>query len=590
MIDVMILLFERIGLLLLVAFMLTQIPGFRSLLDRDMAWDTVFYHAIVFGVMGILGTHTGVIMDHETFMIESWLLNVGDHQVLIGFGMVVVMIAGLLGGPYVGLGSGLIVGIYMAFIGGGAWMANSLMNPLAGLITGWTGQFFSDERVIAPNKALFIGMFPPVLYMGMILIFIPNQQTGIEIVNQIGIPLVITNAIALAIITMMIRSALKESEREAAIETNRALSIAEKALPILKDASLAKNAEALAELLYDELDVAAIAIADQKDVVSFVGQGEDHHQVGESIKMRLSQVALETGELQVAYDKSELQCPYESCPLQTAIMVPVYRSREVIGLINLYYRHSQQIRAVEVELARGLGTIISNQLSGFEAERMKELLKEAEMRNLQAQIHPHFLFNTFNLIHSLMRVNHEQARRILIRFSQYMRANLNIASKSLIPLRDEIEHVNAYLDIVTARFQDQLEVKKEIDQDVLDVLIPSATLQPLVENSIQHGLKKIQSKGIVKINVVRIQDSVSIEVKDNGIGFPEELLLSIGKQPFTDRHGNGTALYNVNERLKGILGEDVQLKCRNLDGGGSSVSFLIPIQYDTNEGLERSSI
>ncbi|SEQ90458.1 LytS/YhcK type 5TM receptor domain-containing protein [Piscibacillus halophilus] len=587
MIEVTVILFERIGILLLVAFMLTQIPGFRSLLDRDMAWDTILYHALVFGVMGILGAHTGVIMDRGTLMVESWLLNVGDNQVLIGFGIVVVMIAGLLGGPYVGLGSGLIVGVYMAFIGGGAWFANSLMNPLAGLITGWTGQFFSDERVIAPNKALFIGMFPPVLYMGLILIFIPDQQTGVEIVNQIGIPLVITNAIALAIITMMIRSALNESEREAALETNRALSIAEKALPILKDASLDKNAKAMAELLYDELDVAAIAIADKRKVLSFVGEGEDHHQVGESIKMRLSQIALDTGELQVAYDKSELQCLHESCPLQTAIMVPVYRSREVIGLINIYFRHSQQIRAVEVELARGLGTIISNQISGFEAERMKELLKEAEIRNLQAQINPHFLFNTFNLIHSLMRVDHEQARRMLVRFSQYMRANLNIASKSLIPLKDEIEHVNAYLDIVTARFPDQLEVRKEIDQNVLDVLIPSATLQPLVENSIQHGLKEVQAKGIVEIKVGRTGHAISIEVRDNGVGFPEELLPVIGQQPFTDRHGNGTALYNVNERLKGIFDEGSEMKCRNLDGGGSSVSITIPIQCENME-YERS--
>lgn len=194
--------------------------------------------------------------------------------------------------------------------------------------------------------------------MGLILMFIPDQEAGIRIVNHIGIPLVLTNAIALAIITMMIRSALKEMEREAALETNRALSIAEKTLPHLKDATLDSNAKAMADLLYEELNAAAIAIADQHKVLSFVGEGQDHHQVGDPIKMRLSQVALNTGEIQVAYNQSELQCLHESCPLQTAIMIPLYRSREVIGLINLYFKHSQQIRAVEVELAKGLGTII----------------------------------------------------------------------------------------------------------------------------------------------------------------------------------------------------------------------------------------
>lgn len=577
MIELMVILLERIGLLLLVAFMLTQIPGFRSLLDRDIAWDTVFYHALIFGLMGILGAHTGVIMDQESLVIESWKLTVDNHEILISSGMVIVMIAGLLGGPYVGLGSGLIVSLYMAYIGGGAWFANSLINPFAGLITGWTGQFFSDERVIAPVKALFIGMFPPVLYMGMILMFIPDQEAGIRIVNHIGIPLVLTNAIALAIITMMIRSALKEMEREAALETNRALSIAEKTLPHLKDATLDSNAKAMADLLYEELDAAAIAIADQHKVLSFVGEGQDHHQVGDPIKMRLSQVALNTGEIQVAYHQSELQCLHESCPLQTAIMIPLYRSREVIGLINLYFKHSQQIRAVEVELAKGLGTIISNQLSGFEAERMKELLKETEIRNLQAQINPHFLFNTFNLIHSLMRVDYEEARRILVRFSQYMRANLNTASKSLIPLTEEMDHVDAYLDIVKARFPDRLKIYRKIDDRIMDVLIPSATLQPLVENCIEHGLKNVTYTGVINIHIGQSLEGITMEVSDNGVGFPESLLTTIGKKPYSNRTGNGTALYNVNERLKGLLGDEAQLMFRNLKQG-SSVSFTIPIE------------
>ncbi|OIS02439.1 hypothetical protein BHF98_11865 [Corynebacterium diphtheriae] len=251
MIDLTIVLFERIGLLLLAAFMLTQIPGFRSLLDRDIAIDTVIYLALVFGSIGVLGTHTGVLIHMDTLELASRFTEVTSSEVLIGFSMVVVMIAGLLGGPYVGLGTGMITGVYLAFMGGDAWVANSVINPLAGLMTGWTGGFFSDERVIAPGKALFIGMFPPVLHMGMLLIFISDQAKGVELVTTIGIPLVITHAIALAIFTMVIRAALNETEREAAIETNRALSIAEKALPILQDASIISNADRMAKLLYN---------------------------------------------------------------------------------------------------------------------------------------------------------------------------------------------------------------------------------------------------------------------------------------------------------------------------------------------------
>ncbi|QGH33177.1 sensor histidine kinase [Gracilibacillus salitolerans] len=583
MIDLTIVLFERIGLLLLAAFMLTQIPGFRSLLDRDIAIDTVIYLAIVFGFIGILGTHTGVLIQMDTLVLESRITDVTSSEVLIGFSTVVVMIAGLLGGPYVGLCTGGITGIYLAFIGGDAWIANSLINPLAGLITGWTGQFFSDERVIAPGKALFIGMFPPVLHMGFLLIFISDHEKGVELVNTIGIPLVITNAVALAIFTMVIRAALNETEREAAIETNRALSIAEKALPILQDASLISNANKMAKLLYDELDVAAIAITDKEKVLSHVGLADDHHRLGEPLKMRLSHKALDTGDIQVAYDREGIQCRFEACPLKTAIMVPIYRSGEVIGLINLYFRHSQQIRAVEIELAKGLGTIISNQISGFEAERMKELLKEAEIRNLQAQINPHFLFNTFNLLHSLMRVNQEKARHILIQLSHYMRANLSIASKTLIPLKDELAHVNAYVEIVTARFMDQLIINIHIDPDLEDVLIPPATLQPLIENCIQHGLKDKQMKGRIDLTITRKKEWVYIEVRDNGKGFSDNILTLLGTEPMDQQNGNGTALYNINERLKGIMGEKSQLYFHNYPEKGSSVSFKIVVH--TRSGI-----
>ncbi|SER60903.1 two-component system, LytT family, sensor histidine kinase LytS [Gracilibacillus ureilyticus] len=575
MIDLTIVLFERISLLLLAAFMLTQLPGFRSLLDRDIAIDTVIYLSLVFGFMGILGTYTGVLIELETMALESRFTLVTQDGVLIGFSMVVVMIAGLLGGPFVGLGSGIIPGIFLMLLGGEAWLANCLINPLAGLITGWTGQFFSEERVIAPGKAMFIGMFPPVLHMGLLLIFINDQQKGVELVNTVGIPLVITNAIALAIFTMMIRAALHETEREAAIETNRALSIAEKALPILQDASLAENAEKMAKLLFDELDVAAIAITDKQKVLSHVGLGDDHHHLGEPLKMRLSQKALDTGNIQVAYEREDIHCRIDTCPLKTAIMVPIYRSGEIIGLINLYFRNSQQIRAVEIELAKGLGTIISNQISGFEAERMKELLKEAEIRNLQAQINPHFLFNTFNLLHSLMRVNPEKARHILIQLSQYMRANLSIASKSTIFLKDELAHVNAYIEIVTARFMDQLIVNKTIDKGMENVMIPPATLQPLVENSIQHGLKHIKIKGKIEIKITREGDWVFLTVEDNGRGFPEHQFELLGKEPITSLNGNGTALYNINERLKGIMGEESRLQFINLPNEGSAVLFKI---------------
>ncbi|MCT2537837.1 histidine kinase [Aquibacillus koreensis] len=588
MFELTITLFERIGLLLLITFMLTRIPRFRSLLDRDMNVKTAIYHALVFGLLSIMGTHIGVVVNDEGLRLAPWILDVKQDEMMVGFSLVVVMIAGLLGGPFVGFGSGIIAAIYVFFIGDIGWLANSLINPVAGLLAGWTGQFFSQERVIAPNKALFIGIFPPVLHMSLFLIFLPDQKLAVDIVNTIGIPLVITNSVALAIITMMIRIALNETEREAAIETNRALSITEKTLPLLRQDSFSDKADEIAQLLYDELNVDAISVTDRQDVLAHVGLGRDHHCPGDRLKMQLSHKAIEGGEIQVAYNKNDIQCRFESCPLTTAIMVPIYRSGEVIGLINLYYRHSQQIRTVETTLARGLGTLISNQISGLEAERMKALLKDAEMRNLQAQINPHFLFNTFNLIHSLLRVDAAYARHILVQLSQYMRANLKIANASLIPLHKEVSHLNAYLEIVKARFPDEIIVEIDIESGIEDVLIPPATLQPLVENSIQHGIDIQKEIGKITVKIKKEAKSVFVEVEDNGKGFSEELLQKIGKEPLTEQGGNGIALYNINERMKGLLGEQAGLQFMNHEYGGV-VSFTLPIgSCDDDETFSES--
>src|SRR5699024_12462677 len=102
-------------------------------------------------------------------------------------------------GPYVGLGAGIIAGLHLFFLGGIGVMANVIVNPLTGFLAGWTARFFSNERVISPFKALFIGVFPPTLQMKLLLIFHAQQNTVVDIVDTIGLPLVISNSLSFAI-------------------------------------------------------------------------------------------------------------------------------------------------------------------------------------------------------------------------------------------------------------------------------------------------------------------------------------------------------------------------------------------------------
>lgn len=291
----------------------------------------------------------------------------------------------------------MIAGAFAFFLGGEAQWADSLMNPLAGMLAGFTARFFSQERVIAPPKAMFVGMFVPILHMGLLIIFTRAPEHIISLMDKIGLPLVITNSIAIAVFTAMIRVALNEQEQEAALATQRALRIAEESLPYLRQGLHFQTAAPIATLLKNELNHAAVSITNKEQVLAHIGLGSDHHHQGDRLWTELSRVAIDSGEIKVAIHHRELQCNHIRCPLQAAVLVPLRQSGEVVGLVKMFFQRVEHVRAVYLALAKGLDKLMSNQLDIIVAEKVKSLVQEAQLRNLQAQINPHFLFNTLNL-------------------------------------------------------------------------------------------------------------------------------------------------------------------------------------------------
>jgi two-component system sensor histidine kinase LytS len=589
-VSITLVLFERTGLLLVVAFMLTRIPTFRHLLDRELGLKTVIYHAAIFGAFGIVGAQAGIVFHDGEIASRFWVTTLERGETLIGSHLVAIVIAGLLGGSYVGLGAGCVTAVYFYFLSSDTVIADMLASVLTGLFAGLTARFFSNERVIAPAKALFIGMFAPIFHVCLLLAFTESPDQTVALVNTVGIPLVITNSVAIAIFTTMIRVALHEQEKETALETERALHITEQALPHLRQGLHRDTATKIARLLYDELKTAAaaVSISNTEHVLAHIGLGNDHHRPGESLKTRLSQKALKEKEMQIAYTPEHIQCQHNGCPLQAGIILPISQSGEIIGLIKLYYRRPQQIRKVDIVRAEGLAKLFSHQLDVVAAEEMKSLLREAEMRNLQAQINPHFLFNTLHLIQVLIRVDTSLARHITVQLGRFIRANLKSTSRLLIQLEQELEHFFAYLEIVKVRFSHRIAIEYDVDDRISDADIPPFTLQPLAENSLQHGLKRAKS-GKLSIRVKKEGERIYFEIRDSGDGFPEHLLDRLGKIPLPSQKGNGIGLYNVNQRLVGMFGESAQLHFHNLPSGGCSVSFSIPIRHEHRDATSSSS-
>ncbi len=203
-------------------------------------------------------------------------------------------------------------------------------------------------------------------------------------------------------------------------------------------------------------------------------------------------------------------------------------------------------------------------------EEQKRLLLEARLDALQRQINPHFLFNTLNSIASLVRIKPELAREMTVKLANILRALLRDHDNH-VPLSQELKFTDDYLDIEVVRFgTDKLRVEKDIDPQTLDVLVPSILLQPLIENSIKHGLEPRIHGGTVTVRSRLQGNRVLIEVADDGVGIQ-------GRQGSAlPRTGAGIGMNNVRERLEVLYGRDARFTVVSNPGRGTLVSIEIP--------------
>jgi two-component system LytT family sensor kinase len=201
-------------------------------------------------------------------------------------------------------------------------------------------------------------------------------------------------------------------------------------------------------------------------------------------------------------------------------------------------------------------------------QEQEKLLMAARVEALASQINPHFLFNTLTSISSLIRSQPETARMLIVKLSGLLRRLLR-SQEHFVTLREELEAIDEYLDIETVRFGSKLRIEKTIAADTLDIVVPSMLLQPLVENSIKHGLSPKIGEGHITIRSMRQNGHAVIDVIDDGVGLD-------ATQAEHVKTGAGIGLRNVNERLKVIYGANYQLQLDSVPGEGTCARIVIP--------------
>jgi two-component system, LytTR family, sensor kinase len=212
--------------------------------------------------------------------------------------------------------------------------------------------------------------------------------------------------------------------------------------------------------------------------------------------------------------------------------------------------------------------IWNNSRNEKKLEAQQLLLNEARLAALQRQIKPHFLFNTLNSVASLIRSNPEQARTVVYKLSAILRRLLR-KQENLAPLREELSFIDDYLAIEMVRFGDKLRFQKDIEPDTLDRLVPSMLLQPLIENSIRHGLSSKVDGGMIRVRSRAAEGRLHVTVEDDGVGISENRLATLFEQ--------GIGVSNVNERLKVLFGADYRMWVESKPGEGTTTGIEIPL-------------
>ncbi|MCE5204000.1 MAG: histidine kinase [Coriobacteriales bacterium] len=365
-----------------------------------------------------------------------------------------------------------------------------------------------------------------------------------------------------------------------AMQSHQSLEIAEGSLGYLRRGLDEETAQAVCRLALAESEAAAVAITDTERVLGFAGVGEDHHSVGGPIMTRATREVLEHNEHRILANREEIGCPYEGCLLRAAIVVPLQIRDVPVGTLKFYYTTPRLLNETQVTMVEGLGRLLSTQLELSELERQTELATRMELKALQAQINPHFLFNTINTIASMIRTDPPRARDLLREFARFYRRTLE-ESAELVPLERELEYARSYLLFEHARFGDRVQVSEDVSEDVLEVLVPAFIVQPIVENCVLHALGPDKPLHI-GISAFREDGFVRIIVTDDGVGIAPEDLPKVLTSGFGK--GLGIALKNVDDRLRGHFGPDSGLVVTSTQGVGTTVTATLAVRDEESGG------
>lgn len=577
MFELLITMLERLGIIVMIAFILTRFGFFRHLItSTQLTVRQQMIAACFFGLFGIIGTYSGFTFNTSTSEFAIWATDIQTDEAIANFRVIGVVLAGLLGGHKVGIGAGIIAGVHRFFLGGYTAFPCGIASILAGYLA---GLFRKNNQRPTLSKALFIGAGAEAIQMLLIFLLARPLDRALALIEMIALPMIIANGLGCALFLLIMKTVIQQEDKIGASQTQLSLRIADQTLVHLRKGLTARSAHAVCEILHNETQTIAVSMTNQTNILAHVGMASDHHQEKSPIQTQITRDAIRSGQLVIAKDQM-IHCAHDECPLGAAVIAPLKQRGETIGTLKFYYHSAKEISPLSIELISGLSSLLSSQLEISSADHAYKLAQEAEINALQAQISPHFLFNSLNTITSLIRVDPGKARKMLVSLSHFLRQNLSATTESSITFEQELRHMKAYLMIEETRFQNKFTVSYDIDESCLHEMLPPLTLQPIVENAIKHGIYPLDRHCTLTIEIKRKQDSILVMVTDSGQGIAADRIDLLKHRHVPSETGSGLALHNINRRLTLMFGSRAALQFESEPNKGTCVHFVIPLMEE----------
>lgn len=496
--------------------------------------------ALLFGALGCAGSVIGV--EFRGSLVNTRIIGVA--------------VGGLIGGPMVGISSGLIAGLHrILFVKAG--VATAVVCGVSmiaeGAFAGFISRFSLRCEKLWPLAALTVTACE-IFRKLMLLAFIEPFELAALLVKSLTLPMIVINSLGVALFITFIENVAHEQEQMKARQSEMALSMMEELSASFRQGLIGGHLSKVIKTIQEKTDFTHILITNASSPVISNLSPESHS----SLTFSVSELRDQASSAGSCFDFADGDIHFLASPL--------IDDAHFAGFLLL--GKTQAPGVYDWRLAEGLGKLFSSQLTIGNLEYRSNLVKDAEIKVLQTQVNPHFLFNTLTVINSLCRTDPDRARSVIDNLAEFYRRNLRISSR-FVTLQDEIGHIEAYLEIIKARYASKIAIRYDVDRQ-LDCRLPPLSLQPLVENSIKHGLLPKREGGVIVVRAKRVEErnAVKIEVEDNGRGF------DLNKAEPGD--SNYIGLNNVRKRLLSSFGDDLGWEICTKPDAGTRVTIVIP--------------